>query len=157
MRLHSRRQLFANAVMARGDENLRADSIGPMLLGHPHAKSEPFAPNFDVTLSVSTVPLPLSTLTVAGIVRGAPASPKLSYASERTTVVNLTAPESSGGVWLRLADNYDDFILPAAIEQPRPVSAAATADSAQKLRKLKPPQNRGIRYPTQALTPVRGR
>jgi hypothetical protein len=35
-------------------------------------------------------------------------------------------------VWLRLADNYDDFILPAAIEQPRPVSAAATADSAQE-------------------------
>jgi hypothetical protein len=24
-------------------------------------------------------------------------------------------------VWLRLADNYHDFILPAAIEQPRPV------------------------------------
>jgi hypothetical protein len=24
-------------------------------------------------------------------------------------------------VWLRLADNYDDFILPAAIEQPRPI------------------------------------
>jgi hypothetical protein len=34
---------------------------------------------------------------VAGIVAGAPASPKLSYASERTTKVNLTAPEFSGG------------------------------------------------------------
>src|SRR5262245_6617435 len=49
------------------------------------------------TLSVWTGPLPLSTLTVAGIVAGAPGSPKLSYASERTTVVNLTPPESSGG------------------------------------------------------------
>src|SRR6185312_17409980 len=49
------------------------------------------------TLSVWTGPLPLSILTVAGIVAGAPGSPKLSYASERTTVVNLTAPDCAGG------------------------------------------------------------
>src|SRR5262245_988490 len=49
------------------------------------------------TLSVWTGPLPLRILTVAGIVAGAPAAPKLSYASERTTVLNLTPPEFSGG------------------------------------------------------------
>src|SRR5215831_13331134 len=49
------------------------------------------------TLSVWTGPLAFSTLTVAGIVAGAPGSPKLSYASERTTAVNWTPPESSGG------------------------------------------------------------
>jgi hypothetical protein len=27
-------------MQSRGDENLAADSIGPMLLGHPHGKSE---------------------------------------------------------------------------------------------------------------------
>jgi hypothetical protein len=27
-------------MQSPGDENLGADSIGPMLLGHPHAKSE---------------------------------------------------------------------------------------------------------------------
>src|SRR5262249_53119843 len=84
-------------MQSRGDENLRADSIGPMLLGHPHGKSEKICPTSIVTLSVWAGPLPLSTLTVAAIVAGAPASPKLSYASERTTVVNLTPPESSGG------------------------------------------------------------
>jgi hypothetical protein len=30
-------------------------------------------------------------------------------------------------VWLRLADNYDDFILPAAIEQTPASSAAAVS------------------------------
>jgi hypothetical protein len=44
------------------------------------------------TLSVWTGPLAFSTLTVAGIVAGAPGSPKLSYASERTTAVNWTPP-----------------------------------------------------------------
>jgi len=60
-------------------------------------KVKEFAPASMFTLSVWTGPLPLRILTVAGIVGGAPGSPKLSYASERTTVLNLTAPESSGG------------------------------------------------------------
>jgi hypothetical protein len=40
-------------------------------------------------------------------------------------------------VWLRLADNYDDFILPAAIEQ---TPASSSSD---------------ISYPAQMLAPVR--
>ena len=34
---------------------------------------------------------------MAGIVAGALACPKVSYASEKATVVNLTAPDCSGG------------------------------------------------------------
>jgi hypothetical protein len=54
-------------------------------------------PTWMFTLSVWTGPLPRRILTVAGIVAGAVATPKLSYASERTTVVNLTPPEFAGG------------------------------------------------------------
>ena len=35
-------------MQSPGDENLGADSIGPMLLGHPPEKVKKFAPNFDV-------------------------------------------------------------------------------------------------------------
>src|SRR5262249_579859 len=60
-------------------------------------KCKNLRPTSIFTLRLWTGPLARSTLPVAGIVAGAPGCPKLSYASERTTVVNWTPPESSGG------------------------------------------------------------